>query len=228
MVRSNVRTHDSWTIFAGPMEKVCLDILQTLLFEYARKNDYEKLARILYMNFYDNILEVLHFLHTIDSVDHHVSVDKLLHISSSMEKTNKDELVNLAPNLLRVILQDNSYDVSKLINNECDKGYFQAIVIGDIVRWSHAEGNTSGKCNTICHTLLWEIIEAKNISFVSAEIDLFGPIIEKFDNTNNQYVFFSALLIEKFAKQPIIDFLSKIKSVNPRLFFFINTTLTTQ
>ena len=209
-----------------------IEIIKTLLFEHVRRNDYKKITDILFLNFYDNILEVLYYFNFIEKDlilnnggNHSITINKLLHLKDSREKDNKDELINFSPNVLKNVLKNVDWNIFKIIRNENDKKYFQEIVYSDLLTWCSAESQTSGKSNTICHTLLCDIIKEKNITFITENFQLFSPIFERISNINNQFVFFGAFLIENFSKQSIGEFLEKLRGINKQLYFFINTTL---
>ena len=212
--------------------KINIKIIKTLLFEHVRRNDYKKITDIIFLNFYDNILEVLYYLNSIEKElilnneeNHSITINKLLHLRDSREKDNKDELINFAPNVLKNILIRVNWDIFKIIKNENDKKYFQEIIYSDFLTWCSAESQTSGKSNTICHTLLCDIIKEKNITFITENFKLFSPIFERITNINNQFVFFGAFLIENFTRQSITEFLDELRNKNKQLYFFIQTTL---
>lgn len=214
-------------------KKLNIELLRTILFEYVSKYSIRKLFDILYLNFYNNILEILYYINTIEpslmdvnNNSNNLSNSKNDNISKNIiTRDNKNEFFGLSCQLLRELIKEEKFDLDKLIRNYNDCDYLQELLKIDLNNWLDHNSNSFGKENMFKKTILFDILTNQNLHYITEHYKYFTETFKHFSNRNNQYIFFGAFIIENFSKTNIIEFLELLKNDNNDLYSFINISM---
>lgn len=213
-------------------KKLNTELLRTVLFEYVSKYSPRKLFDILYLNFYNNILEMLYYINTLEpklmdvnntNISGSSSNDNVSNIT--ITRDNKNEFFGLSCKLLWELIKEEKYDLDKLIRNYNDCDYLQELLKIDLNNWLNCTSNSFGKENMFKKTILFDILTNQNLHYITEHYKYFTETFKHFSNKNNQYIFFGAFIIENFSKTNIVEFLESLKNDNNDLYTFINISM---